>query len=393
MSRFFVSCPLGFEKELEQELKEVWMEFFDLDGLPTRSAVPEFLTLQGGIELDCAEHLGCQINLFSKLANRVLLRVANFECRYFDQFEKNMDRIKFSDWISSHQSKIKIKVETSKSRLNNQKNLIEAFTNCLKRQKFSNFVETEIDESSNLIYTVYVRAHHDRFTISLDTSGDHLHRRGYAAFRVEAPIRETLASFMVRRLFQQMPTGDDVILVDLFCGSGTLLFEAAGQKFPNLDRNYIFDHLRNCPKIFQSESWKKNYRWLQAESKLKHYIGIDRDPNAIKAAHSNQIKFLNHFQVNAVFDFISADSESVDLSRYKKHNSTKFWCLCNPPYGIRISDDSALKVLHAQEYQLNGLALVHPVNWNFKFKKLKLIEQTDFNNQGIQLKFSIFKTF
>ena len=392
MARFFVSCQLGFEKELSQELREIWMEFFDLDGLPTRFGVPEFEILQGGLELDSPEHLGFQINLFSKLANRVLLRIAGFECRYYDQFEKNIDKIKISDWISHSDVSLKIKVETSKSRLNNQKNLTEAFVNSLKRQKFSNIAQAGTDEDDNSSVTVYVRAHQDRFTVSLDTSGEHLHRRGYASFRGEAPIRETLASYMVRRMYEHIQPSDELLLVDLFCGSGTLLFEAASRTMPNLSRKYSFIQFKNCPKIFQSGTWKKNYRWLQSVKGSTVFLGVDRDLKAIKASEANKIQFQNHFSSGTEFNFINEDSEKIDLNKFRKNSETKLWCLSNPPYGIRVSDDSALKVLHLQESQMHGLALVHPINWKFSFQKLKLIEQTDFNNQGIHLKYSVFKT-
>ena len=84
MGLFFVSCSLDFELELVTEIKSFWFEMMDLDGLPTREPWPEFEVIQGGVEIECADHLGFQINLFSKIANRVLLRIVKFEARYYE---------------------------------------------------------------------------------------------------------------------------------------------------------------------------------------------------------------------------------------------------------------------------------------------------------------------
>ena len=190
MSLFFVSCPLKYENELVSELKSFWFEMIDLDGLPTRAEFPEIEMFSGGVQMNIADHLGFQINFFSKIANRVLLRINKFEARYYDQFEKGFSKVEFEKYLSENE--FKIKIESHKSRLNNDKNIIEAAQNVLNKKKF-----TIKDQAVN---TVYLRIEKDVVMVSLDTSGEHLHKRGYAGFRGEAPMRETLAAYIVRKL-------------------------------------------------------------------------------------------------------------------------------------------------------------------------------------------------
>ncbi len=182
MSLFFISCPLEYENELAKELKSFWFEMIDLDGLPTRAEFPELEMIRGGIQLETSDHLGLQINFFSKIASRVLLRIFKFEARYFDQFEKGFAKVDFDKYLQTKD--LKIKVESHKSRLNNDKNIIEAATNVLLKKHF------KINNES--LNSLYVRLEKDRVTVSLDTSGEHLHKRGYATYRGEAPLRETL---------------------------------------------------------------------------------------------------------------------------------------------------------------------------------------------------------
>lgn len=186
MSQFFVSTALNFEVELVKELKEFWFEMMDLDGQPTRSSFPECEIVDGGVQLECPDHLGFQINFFSKLANRVLMRIKKFEARYFDQLEKEVKKLDLSNWLS--ENKIELKIESHKSRINNLKNIEEVFKKCLS-------AKYQFKENSQKIY---IRLFKDQVTMSLDTTGEHLHRRGYAEFRGDAPLRETLAAFIIR---------------------------------------------------------------------------------------------------------------------------------------------------------------------------------------------------
>lgn len=250
MAQFFVSCAIGFENDLLEELQTFWFEMMDLDGQPTRSTLQNFEIITGGIEIETEEHLGYQINFFSKLANRVLIRIAKFEARYFDQLEKEFKKVDLDKWLDPQG--LQLKIEAHKSRINNQKSIEESLTEVLKSKKFK--VDTEAEQ------ILFIRNDRDRVTISLNTSGEHLHRRGYATFRGEAPLRETFSAYLFRRLLKAAQSTKELTLIDPFVGSGTLLFEAQSQKMPLFKRSYSWLSFKNCPKLFKSETWIHNYK-------------------------------------------------------------------------------------------------------------------------------------
>lgn len=378
MSLFFVSCPLEFENELAKELKSFWFEMIDLDGLPTRAEFPELELIRGGIQLDVADHLGFQINFFSKIASRILLRIAKFEARYFDQFEKEFAKVDFGKYLLAND--LKLKVESHKSRLNNEKNIIEAAGHVLTKKKY-----TLKDDSPN---TVYIRLEKDRITISLDTSGEHLHKRGYAVYRGEAPLRETLAAYLVKKLQQFVSIDQNLTIIDPFVGSGTILFEANSFQLPNFERAYSWTNFKNAPKLFKSETWKKNYRWLENNS-APQCLGFDLDEKAIASLEKNKIEFSKIFK-NSNLDIVAdvQDSRDLNLDRTKFRKSV--WVVTNPPYGIRLADENAKQVLENLEDGVDGIIVIHPVAWRFKFKKMSLSLSEDFSNQGLNLKLSIF---
>lgn len=384
MSNFFISTALGFENELVQELKEFWFELMDLDGLPTRAEFPEVHIVPGGVELNCADHLGFQINFFSKIAHRVLLRIEKFEARYFDQLEKEVKKLDLSKWLQS--CDVEFKIESHKSRLNNEKNIEEVFVKNLIAKKSSGVIFNVVSGGQK----IYVRLFKDQVTISLDTSGEHLHRRGYAEFRGEAPLRETLAAFMVRYLRQQTSFSiESTILLDPFAGSGTILFEAASAVQPNFFRNYSWLSFKTCPKLFKSPSWKGNYRWL-VQTNLTAYA-VDQDENALYNIKKNSALFFKIFP--AVDLNLKRFCMKAQDFEYKAEGAEKVWIVTNPPYGHRLASDNIPKVLTQLEEQiasLQGIVLIHPLDWKMSFKTLKLKNQMPFSNQGLKLSLSIF---
>lgn len=378
MSRFFVSCPLDYEDELVAEMKSFWFEMIDLDGLPTRAEFPEIEKLRGGIQLTVADHLGFQINFFSKIANRVLLRIFNFEARYYDQFEKGFAKVEFEKYLPGET--LKLKVESHKSRLNNDKNIIEAAGHVLTKKK--------IKLTDDSPYTVFIRLDKDRVTISLDTTGDHLHRRGYATFRGEAPMRETLAAYIVRKLSQQVSLDNNLTIIDPFVGSGTLLFEAISFRQPNFNRHFPWLEFKTAPKLFKSETWKKNYRWFEQQS-APQCLGFDNDDKALNSLEQNRIGFEKIFSQSAG-DITAKLQDSRDLQLSRSELRKAVWVITNPPYGIRLADENAMEVFENIETVIDGLVVVHPVAWRFEFKKLKPVLTEDFSNQGLNLKLSVF---
>ena len=385
MSKFFVSCPLNCEAELATEIKSFWFEMIDLDGQPTRQTCPELSLEPGGVEFETADHLGFQVNFFSKIALRVLIRIGKFQARYFDQFEKGLKSIDLNKWLAPQ--KIVFKIESHKSRLNNQKNLAEAAKNVLVAQGYS-IIESADDVT---VQSLYIRLERDLVLLSLDSSGHNLHRRGYALHRGEAPLRENLAALVIRQLWHFQDPHQKFTLLDPFVGSGTLLFEALSAHWPLLNQDWAWLKFKNCPKLFQSATWMKNYRWAQYTS-LVEAVGIDQDSKAIDNLRANLQTFKNLYSHSEVsLDAHVADSLKIDLSFLK--NRKNIWLVTNPPYGHRLSEGEAVKVLEriADELTLAGLIVIHPESWKLHFNGLTCVFKNDFNNQGLKLKLSLFK--
>lgn len=381
MAQFFVSCAIGFEEDLLFELQTVWLEMMDLDGQPTRSTLQEFAVVEGGIEIETEEHLGFQINFFSKLANRVLLRIAKFDARYFDQLEKEFKKIDLEKWLEPQN--IQLKIEAHKSRINNQKSIEESLTRILNDKKFT----LKAEESAQILY---VRNDKDRVLISLDTSGEHLHRRGYATFRGEAPLREVFAAYLFKQLCKDAKTLKNLSLVDPFMGSGTLLFEAQSEKMPLLKRKFAWLQFKNRPKLFRSGAWASNYKWLQASPKIQTY-GFDLDPKAVANLEKNEVLFNETFPAaQSQIQAIQADSLKVDLAALK--SQPNLWLVTNPPYGHRLEQGDAVAIIERFERELNlqGLVVLHPEHWSFKFQTLRPVRKLDFKNQGLRLKLSVY---
>ncbi len=383
MAQFFVSCQMGFEKELHEELQTFWFEMMDLDGQPTRTTLKEFEIVPGGIEIETEDHLGYQINFFSKLANRVLIRIAKFEARYFDQLEKEFKKVDLEKWLTPQG--LQLKIEAHKSRINNQKSIEESLSKILIAKKFKIVSESE--------QILFLRNEKDRVTLSLNTSGQHLHRRGYATFRGEAPLRETFSAYLFRQVLKTAKSTAHLTLVDPFVGSGTLLFEAQSEASPLFKRQYSWLNFNNRPKLFKSDTWVLNYKWLRNQRNLDCF-GYDFDSKAIANLKRNEVLFNETFsQVKSAIQAFEADSLKADLALLKSASFSKnLWLVTNPPYGHRLEEGGAVAILERfeRELSLQGLIVLHPESWNFNFQKLKLVSKNDFNNQGLRLKISVY---
>lgn len=352
----------------------------DLNGQPTCEVLPELIVHPGGIELKCSDHLGYQINFFSKLALRVLIRIHKFPARYYDQFEKEMKALPLAKWIDD--TTISIKIETSKSRLNHERNLIEAATKGLA----GNGIKL-IDQA---VHRLFVRIVKDNAVISLDTSGDHLHKRGYAIFRGEAPLRENLAALMAQQLDLNKVDLSNITLLDPFVGSGTTLFEAASFRLPNFKRNYAWMKFKNKPKIFNSDSWVKNFRWIQNQK--TDALGIDIDQDALENVLENQRLFTDIFP-QAQLNLRTLNDDSVVVQENDIQLKKPCWIISNPPYGVRLRQGSVAEAFANFEKlcDLQGAVIMHPDSLPLAFSKLRQSSQLDLSNQGLKIKLSVFK--
>ncbi len=179
-------------------------------------------------------------------------------------------------------------------------------------------------------------------TLSLDLSGDSLHRRGYRATAGEAPLKETLAAAIVQLSGWQQQADETSYLIDPMCGSGTLLIEAAmmlGDSAPGLQRRkfgFMFWNKHN-PKLWEKLVNEALEREEQGHEKpWPTFMGYDADPRMVAAARKN-------VEIAGLGDVIVI----------KQRQLAKLQCpgphgfvLTNPPYGERLSEKEAVKYLY-----------------------------------------------
>ncbi|WP_310572124.1 hypothetical protein [Gemmatimonas sp.] len=281
------------------------------------------------------------VNLWSRLASRVLVRLAEFEARDFATLEKMASRVPWQ-MVLSPGAAVRLRVTCRKSRLYHSDAVAErvarGITNSIKgSQALGRARDDEEDDDGNT-QLIVVRFDHDRCTISADSSGALLHRRGWRQAIAKAPLRETLAAAMLAACdwHGERP------LVDPFCGSGTIGIEAAlrvRRMAPGLGREFVMEQWPGA-----DASMHARVR-TAAKAEQLPAVGVpivmrDRDAGACKAAVANAER------AGVLADLVIEQGPLSDTSL--ESIGSAGLVLTNPPYGLRISDGADLRSLYAR---------------------------------------------
>ncbi len=376
MASFFVSCALGLERSLLRELTEKSFLFLGSDGRPNTKPLQLITEEPGGVLLEGELLVGLQIPLFSKLANRVLIRIAQGKTVEFFQLE---NLIKKTD--------LKIKeahfhISCSQSKIGNEKRVLEIFERKIKQNK-----ESEV--------SIFVRIHKDVCEISLDISGHHLHKRGYKKFNAKASLRETLASLLFFEAFSDLSRFEmsEAILIDPFCGSGTLLFEAAAFYTLNKIDFTLLSQFIPVPKLILSESFLLQYSDLIHKSVFSEFYGFDIDPKEIQTSMANKSAFLEFFPKLEVapFHFSQGDLFTAEAAF---NSDKKTYLICNSPYGDRLKlQFSYQEMVEAQiaKFKPQRIAFIIPKYQFGEIQGYELTKHFGFQNGGIAVEFYLFQ--
>ena len=266
-------------------------------------------------------------NLWLRSADRVLIKMAEFDAKESEDLFQQVKGIAWEELIPPD-GKFTVNCSTVKSKLrsepNNQKTVKKAIVDRLAAEYgMERFPETRAE------YTVKVTLLKDRATITVDTSGEGLHKRGYRVAPVAAPLKETLAAAMVELSFWNSGR----VLLDPCCGSGTIPIEAAliGRNIaPGLERTFA------CEKwdLIPEDIWEDERRKAReaADDRIMAITASDIDPAAIKAARKNA-------ETAGVADTIKFETSDI---RYALGDPVKMpdhgIIISNPVYGERIGD-------------------------------------------------------
>ena len=301
-------------------------------------------------------------NLWLRTADRVLIKMAEFMAYESDDLFQQVKAIPWEQWIPQD-GKFIVTCSTVKSRLrsepNNQKTAKKAMVELLMdAYQTNNLPET------GAVYTVKVTLLKDRATITLDTTGEGLHKRGYRVESVEAPIKETLAAAMVQLSFYKK----DRILVDPCCGSGTIPIEAAmiaRNIAPGLNRKFVSETWDAIPAELWKEERKAAYEAIDYDTEL-HIYGSDILPSCIHACNVNA----EAAGVDGDIQFNVMDVAKLDDTEVAGMRAGVI--VTNPPYGERIGEQEAIQKIYKA---FKAFCFKHPTWSLFMITSDKTAEQ------------------
>jgi len=318
-------------------------------------------TEDGKVTYEADERGIARSNLWLRCADRVLLKVDEFEA---SDFEELFQRVKGIPWeeIIPLDGRFTVLCSTVKSRLSSepacQRTVKKAIA--LRLQEF--YVQDEMPETG-AEYTVKLTLLKDRATLTIDTSGEGLHKRGYRQSEVQAPIKETLAAALVQLSFWKPGR----VLMDPCCGGGTIAIEAAmmaAGKPPGLTRSFASEEW----EIIDDTIWKEekatgvmsisDREFEEKKQDLGRIIACDIDPRAIEAAGENAARA-------GVLDLIEFNQISIEDMKVSKNfrelrETDGLVLVTNLPYGQRIGEKKGILSIYDT---LRALAEENPT-WN-----------------------------
>lgn len=340
-----VAAP-GVEELLQRELRAL--------GFAEATASP------GGVSFDCDAAGLARANLHSRLASRIVVRLAEFRATAFYELERSARKIEWARFIRP-KGAFRLRVTAKKSKLYHSDAIAQRVAEAVVRAVPSAVAvalkgkddegdaidspeATEGDDSQLIV----VRFDRDLCTISADSSGALLHRRGYRQAVARAPLRETLAAAMLAAVRYDASRP----LVDPFCGSGTLVIEAAMMArdiAPGLQRTFAAERWPEMRAGVWSAARDSARARIKPSAEVV-LIGSDRDAGAIEAANANAVRAGVgadvQFVQRALSDLVAPDGPGM--------------LIANPPYGVRVGESAPLRDLYAR---LGQVARAHCTGW------------------------------
>ena len=316
----FVTCPRGLEAPLSQELEQLKCQ--------------DIRAVDGGVACKGGMEQVYRINLHSRTASRVLLRLTKSGYRSEQDIYKAAKNIRWTDWFDLEQT-FKVKVEGKRAQVKSldfvglkiKDAVCDVFRDACDARPSVGKIRPDI--------RIHAFIDERDIQIFIDTSGEALFKRGYRQDTGEAPMRENLAAGLL------LLAGYDGSqpFQDPFCGSGTIVIEAAWiatRRAPGLMRRFGFEKLKN----FDAALWKKLQH--EAETQIRPapvaISGSDNDRYMIRAAVANA-------QAAEVDTFIRFEVKDAQDTR---PNGEGGILISNPPYGVRLAEVQALQALYPQ---------------------------------------------
>jgi len=379
---FFLIALPGLEDLVADEVRE-WF--------PSLEVRQEF----GGVTVVAPLSVGLSMNWVLKTPTRVLLRVARFPCRDFPKLFHKISRFAWDDWVDATCT-LEVSASTSRSRLKIKKRIEETVEEGWREFQERRGAKANAIANANAKKTLklLVRMLDDECTLSLDTSGERLHKRGVRTFVGEAPLRETIAAALLQFLSRHALDLPSVEVVDPMMGSGTILLEAALRYSEFSDRrDFALQHFALDRKMVSPQP-------PPTRRQIVRVRGYEIDKKAFTAAQENFKKIqgsdrgsleveLNRGAVEAVVNLPAPDP------------GVQRWLILNPPYGERLKVKDSLSryyedlLQHLARFQAQRACLLLPTRGASGRLRLpegwKVLEKRRFSNGGIPVIAFVFE--
>ena len=315
-------CHFGLESVLKREIQNLGYEITQVeDGR---------VTFRGGMDA------ACRANIFLRTAERILLKAGCFTAVTFEELFQKTKEIPWERYIPENGKFWVTKAASVKSRLFSPSDIQSIMKKAMvERMKSRYYTQWFTEDGAS--YPVRVFLMKDVVTVGIDTTGVSLHKRGYRPAAGKAPIAENLAAALI----MLTPWKKERILVDPFCGSGTIPIEAAmmaANIAPRMNREFTAEQWTN---LIDRKYWYEaiDEAHDQMDTNIETDIqGYDIDGDVLKTARRNAadagVDHLIHFQRREV----------SQLSHPGKYG----FIITNPPYGERLEEKAALPKLYRE---------------------------------------------
>lgn len=313
-------CHFGMESILKREIVDLGYDITEV--------------ADGRITFYGDEEALCRANIFLRTAERILIKVGSFHAETFEELFQGTKALPWEEYIPVDGKFWVAKAASVKSKLFSPSD-IQSIMKKAMVERLKGIYHTTWFEENGDSFPIRVFLMKDEVVVGLDTTGESLHKRGYRKLTAKAPIAENLAAALI----MLTPWNKDRILVDPFCGSGTIPIEAAmmaANMAPGMNRS------------FTAESWQHivgKRVWYDALDEAREMVdlnvatdiqGYDLDGEMVNISRENAklagVDKLIHFQRRSV----------EQLSHPKKYG----FLITNPPYGERLSDKKEMPALY-----------------------------------------------
>lgn len=313
-------CHFGLEAVLKREIIELGYEITSVeDGRVTFIGDAEAV---------------CRANVFLRTAERILIKVGRFHAETFDELFEGTKALPWEEYLPQNAKFWVAKAASVKSKLFSPSDIQSIMKKAMVERMRKVYRVNWFPEDGDA-FPIRVFLHKDEVTVSLDTTGESLHKRGYRKLTAKAPIAENLAAALI----MLTPWNKTRILVDPFCGSGTIPIEAAmmaANMAPGMNRSFLAE---SWTHIISRKEW---YACMDEAAELVDFSqmpdiqGYDIDDEMVRIARENA-------KLAGVEQYIHFQRRGIEaLSHPKKYG----FIITNPPYGERLEDKNTIASIY-----------------------------------------------